>query len=182
MPKASTRNTIRIFAGVRAEADTGDFIIKEVEGAPGFIDVAGIKSPGLSAAPAIALLVVSLVGETGLALNKKRDFDPCVHRKLLIDHSAEEQSALIAENPLYGRIICRCENITEGDIVDAIKRPAGATTLGGVKRRCRAGMGRCQSGFCGPRVQQILARELDKPLQEIALEGEPSYILSGRTK
>ena len=182
VPKASTRNTIRTFAGVRAEADTGDFIIGEAEGAPGFIDVAGIKSPGLSAAPAIALRVVSIIGEAGLALVRKKDFDPIVHRKQSINMTDEEQSAMIGMDPLYGRVICRCENITEGDIVDSISRPVGATTLDSVKRRCRAGMGRCQSGFCGPKVQQILARELGKPLHEIVLDGESSYILTGRTK
>jgi glycerol-3-phosphate dehydrogenase len=166
VPKASTRNTIRTFAGVRAEADTGDFIIREAEGAPGFFDVAGIKSPGLTAAPAIAAYVVAMMGEKGLALKTKPDFNPVVRRP----------------DSLYGRVICRCESITEGDIVDAIHRPAGATTLDGVKRRCRAGMGRCQGGFCGPKVQQIIARELGKPLEEIVLEGASSYILTGRTK
>ena len=182
IPKASTRNTIRTFSGVRAEADTGDFIIEEAPGAPGFIDAAGIKSPGLSAAPAIAQHVASLVGNTGISLSLKTDFDPIVKRKLLIDMTEEDQSSLIKENKLYGRVICRCENITEGDIVDAIRRPVGASTMDGVKRRCRAGMGRCQSGFCGPKVQQILARELGKPLDAIVLEREPSYILTGKTK
>ena len=182
VPKATTRNTIRTFAGVRAEADAEDFIIREASDSPGFIDVAGIKSPGLTAAPAIALRVVSLIGETGLELNRKKDFNPIVHRKLLKDLLEEDQIQLIADNPLYGRVVCRCESITEGDIVDSIKRPVGATTLDSVKRRCRAGMGRCQGGFCGPKVQQILARELNKPLDEIVLEGAGSYILTGRTK
>jgi len=182
VPKASTRNTIRTFAGVRAEADTDDFIIKEADGSPGFIDAAGIKSPGLSSAPAIALRVASLIEETGLALVQKKDFDPIVRRKLLKDMPEKDRAALIAENPLYGRVVCRCETITEGDIVDSINRPAGAATLDSVKRRCRAGMGRCQSGFCGPKVQQILARELGKPLPDIMLEGKSSYILTGRTK
>ena len=182
IPKISTRNNIRNFSGVRAVSDSDDFIIKEAEGAPNFIDVAGIKSPGLSAAPAIALHVVSILKEKGLALTAKKSFNPIVKRKLLLEMPEEEQAALIKSNPLYGRIICRCENITEGDIVDAIKRKPGAVTLDGVKRRCRAGMGRCQGGFCGPRVQDILARELNKPLEEILLEKKSSYILTGRTK
>jgi glycerol-3-phosphate dehydrogenase len=183
IPKLSAwRNNIRIFAGLRAVSDIGDFIIGEADGAPNFIDVAGIKSPGLTAAPAIALYTVSLMGGKGLALNAKKSFNPTVKRRLLIAMTKEEQTALIKENPLYGRVICRCENITEGDIVDAIKRPAGAVTMDGVKRRCRAGMGRCQGGFCGPKVQNILARELDKPLDEIVLEKKSSYILTGRTK
>ena len=182
IPKISTRNNIRNFAGIRAVADTDDFIIQEAEGAPNFIDVAGIKSPGLTASPAIALYVVSILKEKGLALNAKKTFNPIVKRKLLVEMTEDEQAALIKSNPLYGRIICRCENITEGDILDAIKRRPGAVTLDGVKRRCRAGMGRCQGGFCGPRVQEILARELNKPLEEIVLEKKSSYILTGRTK
>ena len=183
VPKLSAwRNNIRIFAGLRAVSDIDDFIIGEAGGAANFIDVAGIKSPGLTAAPAIAEHVAALLAEKGLALNPKKSFDPTVRRRLLIDMTPEEQSELIKSNPLYGRVICRCENITEGDIVDAINRPAGATTMEGVKRRCRAGMGRCQGGFCGPKVQRILARELNKPLEQIMLDKQGSYILTGRTK
>jgi glycerol-3-phosphate dehydrogenase len=166
VPQAGTRSVIRTFAGVRAEAGTGDFVIGEVLGAPGFFDVAGIQSPGLTAAPAIAAYVVALMGEKGLPLRTKNDFNPTVRR----------QSAP------YGRVVCRCETVTEEDIIGAIARPAGAKTLEGVKRRCRAGMGRCQGGFCGPKVQSILAAELGKPLEEIVLEEPSSYILAGRTK
>ena len=182
VPKISTRNCIRTFSGMRAEPDTDDFIIREAEGAPGFVDAAGIKSPGLTAAPAIAKYVVSILSKAGLALKEKKSFNPVVARKPLIEMHEEGQSALIDENPLYGRIICRCENVTEGDIVDAISRRPGAVTLDGVKRRCRTGMGRCQGGFCGPRVQQILARELGRPLDGIVLEKKNSYILTGRSK
>jgi len=182
VPKISTRNTIRSFAGMRAEPDTGDFIIKEADGAPNFIDAAGIKSPGLTASPAIAQYVVSLLCEKGLVLKEKKSFNPVVKRKYFIDMNEEEQSALIKKNGLYGRIICRCENITEGDIVDAIKRKPGAMTLDGVKRRCRAGSGRCQGGFCGPRVLQILARELNLPPEKITAEKKSSYILTGKTR
>jgi glycerol-3-phosphate dehydrogenase len=164
IPNITTRNSIRTFAGIRAVPDTGDFVVGEA--APGFIDVAGIKSPGLTAAPAIALYVVSLLEEKGLALRKKKDFDSVVKR----------------ENALYGRVVCRCENVTEADVIDSIKRDPGAVSMDGVKRRCRAGMGRCQSGFCGPIIQRILARELKKPLEEIVLEKDGSYILTGRTK
>jgi glycerol-3-phosphate dehydrogenase len=182
IPKVNPWSCIRTFSGLRAQTDKDDFIIEEAVGAPKFIDVAGIKSPGLSAAPAIALYAVGILKEKGLELKQKENFDPIVKRKLLFDMEREEQNVLIKENPFYGRVICRCENITEGDIVDSIKRSPGATTLEGVKRRCRAGMGRCQGGFCGPRVQQILASELNKPLEEIVLEKEGSYILTGRTK
>ena len=182
VPKINPWTCIRQFSGLRAETDKEDFIIGEAVGAPGFINVAGIKSPGLSAAPAIATYTLSILMDKGLELKEKVSFEPTVKRKLLIELSKEEQNALIKENPLYGRVICRCENITEGDIVDAIQRKPGATTVDGVKRRCRAGMGRCQGGFCGPRIQHILARELEKPLEEIVLEKKGSYILTGRTK
>ncbi len=101
---------------------------------------------------------------------------------MFLERSELEQEKLLKKNPLYGRIICRCENITEGDIIDAIHRPVGAKTLDGVKRRCRPGMGRCQGGFCGPKVQEILARELNTPWENIVLEKKNSYILTGRTK
>ena len=182
VPGITTRNNIRTFAGMRAESDIEDFIIKEIEESPNFIDVAGIKSPGLSAAPAIALYVAAILNKKGLTLAKKKSFNPIVKRKPFIEMTEEEQSALIKMNPLYGRVICRCESVTEGDIVDSITRNTGAATIDGVKRRCRAGMGRCQGGFCGPKVQQILARVLNKPLEEIVLDKKPSYILTGRTK
>ena len=182
VPKLTTRNSIRTFAGLRAEPDAGDFIIREAEGAPGFFDAAGIKSPGLTAAPAVALYMVEIMKKSGIAFTAKKNFNPLVKRKLFIDMSESAQSALIRGNPLYGRIICRCENITEGDIVDSIRRSPGATTVDGVKRRCRAGMGRCQGGFCGPRVQEIISRELNKPLEEVVLEKKHSYILTGKTK
>ena len=182
-PKLSAwRNSIRNFAGLRAVADTDDFVIEEANGAPNFIDVAGIKSPGLSSAPAIALYAISILKDKGLVLEEDKSFNPIVKRKLFIEMTEQEQSALIKENPLYGRVVCRCENITEGDIVDSITRTLGATTMDGVKRRSRAGMGRCQSGFCGPKVQQIIARELNKPLEEVMLEKNSSYILTERTK
>ena len=182
-PKISAwRSNIRNFSGLRAEPDTEDFVIGEAKGAPNFIDAAGIKSPGLTSAPAIAVYVADILKGLGLALDAKASFDPIVKRELFIDMPEERQRALIAENPLYGRVICRCENVTEGDIVDAIHRSPGAATIDGVKRRCRAGMGRCQGGFCGPRVLEILARELNRPLEEIMLDKKNSYILIGETK
>ena len=182
IPEITVRNSIRTFAGIRAQPDTGDFIIKEADDAPGFIDAAGIKSPGLTAAPAIALMVIDMLDKKGALRKKKSDFNPYVKRRLFHELNPDEQQELIGKNPLYGRVICRCENITEGDITDAVRRPAGAVTLDGVKRRCRPGMGRCQGGFCGPRVQEILARELNLPLEEVVLEKSGSYILTGKTK
>ncbi|MBN2898963.1 MAG: NAD(P)/FAD-dependent oxidoreductase [Clostridia bacterium] len=174
---------ITTFAGLRAEPSTGDFIIEESSVVPGFINVAGIKSPGLSSAPAIAVYVGELVGTIMAGLVEKADYNPVRRPKLKFEHlSAEEKAALIKENPAYGRIICRCEMITEGEIVDAIHRSAGGRTVNGIKRRVRPGAGRCQGGFCGPRVMEILARELKCDMEDVLQENKGSYVLSGHTK
>ena len=175
--------TINIFAGLRAEPDTGDFIIGESPDVKGFINVAGIKSPGLSASPAIAELVVELVDQTLPALKLNTNFK-ATRKKVyhFSEMSDTEKSALISRDPRYARIICRCENITEGEIVDAIHRNAGATTVDGVKKRVRPGNGRCQGGFCMPRVMEILARELNREMSEILKDGLDSQIITGTTK
>lgn len=176
--KIPFHKTITSFAGLRATPDTGDFIIQEAEEAKGFINVAGIESPGLSAAPAIAEYTVDLLKNLVGSLKEKTDFKP-ERRPVLrfMELNAEEKAAVIKKDPRYGRIICRCESITEGEIVDAIHRSAGARTVDAIKRRVRPGMGRCQGGFCGPRVMEILARELGKDITEIVKDGPKSYIL-----
>lgn len=178
----SFRDGIRNFAGLRAYSTRPDFIVEEAKDAKGFIDLAGMKSPGLSSAPAIALEAIKLLKNTGCSLKEKKEFIKERKQINFMELSTEEKAKVIKENPAYGRIICRCENITEGEILDSIKRPVGATTLDGVKKRCRPGMGRCQGGFCGPRVQEILARELNKDLKDIVLDKKGSYILTGETK
>ncbi|WP_066894960.1 NAD(P)/FAD-dependent oxidoreductase [Clostridium nigeriense] len=180
--KVNFRNSIRNFAGLRAHADKGDFIIEENNKVKGFIDVSGIKSPGLTAAPAIALEVVKLLEESGLSLIKNMNFNPYRKQIRFMELSIEEKKEIISKDKSYGKIICRCEEITEGEIVDAIKRSFGSVSLDGIKRRCRPGMGRCQGGFCGPRVQEIIARELNIPLESVVLEKEGSYILTGRSR
>ncbi|WP_432662758.1 NAD(P)/FAD-dependent oxidoreductase [Wukongibacter baidiensis] len=175
--------TITSFSGLRARPSTGDFIIEEAKEAKGFINVAGIESPGLSAAPAIAEYAIDILKGTVGELKEKENFTST--RKTVIhfmELSDEEKTKLIKEDPRYGRVICRCENITEGEIVDIINRNAGATTVDAVKRRARPGMGRCQGGFCGPRVMEILARELNKDIKEIVKDSRDSYILTGETK
>lgn len=175
--------TITSFSGLRAKPSTGDFIIEESKEAKGFINVAGIESPGLSAAPAIAEYVVELFKGVVGELNEKDNF--VERRKPIIrfmELSDEEKISVIKKDARYGRIVCRCENITEGEIVDVINRPAGARTVDAIKRRARPGMGRCQGGFCGPRVMEILARELGKDIKEIVKDGSDSYILTGETK
>lgn len=175
--------TITTFSGLRAEPNTGDFIIEELEEAKGFINVVGIKSPGLSAAPAIAEYVVEILEGIIGKLEKDNNFNP--YRKGIVkfnELSDEEKAKLIEKDPRYGRIICRCESITEGEIVDSINRPVGARTVDGVKKRVRPGMGRCQGGFCGPRVMEILARELGKDMKDIVKDSKQSKIITGTTK
>ncbi len=180
--KVNFRESIRNFAGLRATSDRGDFIVEEAEDVKNFIDVAGIKSPGLSSAPAIAEDVVLILKDCGLDLEENKNFNPIRREIRFMELSPEEKAEVIKKDPRYGRIICRCESITEGEIVASIKRCFGNMTLDGVKRRCRPGMGRCQGGFCGPKVQEIIARELKLNMEDINLEKDGSYILVGKTK
>lgn len=175
------RNVITSFAGLRAHEDGGDFIIGECEDAAMFFDCVGIESPGLSSAPAIGVMVAEMVAGKFSAA-KKTDFNPV--RKGIINPanmSMEERNALIAEHPEYGNIICRCEMISEGEIIDAIRRPLGARSLDAVKRRTRAGMGRCQAGFCSPRTMEILSRELNIPLYKVTKSGGESALIPNET-
>ena len=175
---------ITSFSGLRAHETGDDFIIGEAEDAQGFFDAAGIESPGLSSAPAIGVYLAEQIAKKAGA-GKKADFDAT--RKGIPQVSKlsfEERAKLIKERPDYGTIVCRCENVSEGEIVDAIRRTLGATSLDGVKRRVRQGMGRCQAGFCTPRTMEILARELGRPMESICKNGPGSEILiqDGRTE
>jgi glycerol-3-phosphate dehydrogenase len=170
---------ITYFSGIRAADYKEDFIIEASETVNGFVHVAGIQSPGLASAPAIAEEVVKIMLKLDGSLKKKTDFKNTRDKKIAFrDLSHEEQDQWIKKNPKYGNIVCRCELITEGEIVDAIHSPIPGTTVDGIKRRTRAGMGRCQGGFCGPKVLEIVARELNKPLTEITLKGSDSYVLN----
>ena len=180
--KVNFRESIRNFAGLRAIPDRGDFIIEEDKNIKGFVDASGMKSPGLSAAPAIALEVIEILQNSGLTKEKNENFNGERKEIIFMELSKEEKKELIKKDPAYGRVICRCEGITEGEIINAISRSFGDITLDGVKRRCRPGMGRCQGGFCGPRVGEIIARELKKDLVDIYQEKDGSYILVGKTK
>ena len=169
---------ITSFAGLRAHEDGNDFVIGEAEDAKGFIDVAGIESPGLTCAPAIGEYVAGMIQDI-MPAERKEDF--IEERKGIFGMAqaeGEERKKTIHGDPAYANVICRCELVTEGEIMDAIHRPLGATTLDGVKRRTRAGMGRCQSGFCAPKVVEILARELGKDIGEITKAGGNSGFLT----
>lgn len=174
------RQIITSFAGLRAHLETDDFEIGEAPDADGFINVAGIESPGLSSAPAIGEWVAELLAKK-LSAEPNSSFDP-IRRGIpkFREMDNEERSRYIAQNPAYGRVICRCEIVTEAEIIDAIHRPLGATTLDGIKRRTRAGMGRCQSGFCTTRVLEILERELQIPRETVTKFGKDSELLTGR--
>ena len=174
------RQVITSFMGLRAHEDGDDFTLGET--AEGFFDAAGIESPGLTSAPAIGVYVAGLVAAK-LGLADKADFDPCRQGVPHIKEMAPQQRAeKIKENPAYGNIICRCEEVSEGEIVDAIHGIIGARTLDGVKRRTRAGMGRCQSGFCSPRVMELLSRELGLTLDEVRKNGPCSQIVLEKTR
>lgn len=181
VPGIRFRENIRNFAGVRANSDRGDFIVEE-SAVPGFFDAAGICSPGLSAAPALARYLVGLMEEKGLVLEEKPGYDGSRKRVRFQELDDEARNALIARDPRYGRVVCRCETVTEGEVAACLRAPIPPASINGVKRRVGAGMGRCQGGFCGPRVQEILARELGIDPAGIPLEGPGSYILTGETK
>lgn len=180
--KIDYRQSIRNFAGVRATSDQSDFIIGFSKTVPKFLNLAGIKSPGLTCAPAIALDVVQMLKDDGLEMELKDDLITTRKRVRFVDRSAEERKKLVEENPLYGRVICRCETVTEGEIIDELRRPIVPTTIDAIKRRCNAGMGRCQGGFCSPRVTEIISRELGISPLEVRQDKADSYILVGTTK
>jgi len=184
IPPLAEKGSIVItnFCGLRPEPSTQDFIIEAYKEVRGFINVAGMKSPGLTAAPSVAQKVTALLKESGLELREKETFNP--HRKP-IDRPLRELNlskarGLIDQDTRYGHVVCRCEHVTEAEILNAIRR--GASTLDGVKFRTRAGMGRCQGGFCTPHVIKILARELRIPAERVTKRGGKSRLLPNRVK
>ena len=176
-PAVSVRSNITNFSGIRAHLDLDDFSVGPVSGAPGAFEAIGIESPGLSSAPAIAEDLASSVA-SALSLNRKSVVVPPRNpRKPFHDMNDEERMEAVLSDPSYGNIICRCEMVTEAEIRDAIRRPVGARSIDGVKRRTRAGMGRCQGGFCCPRVAQIIAEETGTSVLDITKNGGESRLL-----
>ena len=182
VPSINFGESIRSFAGVRANLDVDDFIIGEEPEAPGWIDLAGMKSPGLSAAPAVAEEAVAILQQRGVLGTEKADYKDGRRHIRFKELSAEEKAALVKEQPAYGRVICRCETITEGEILAALHSEVPANTIDGVKRRAGAGMGRCQGGFCGPRVLELISRELGIDPLDILQDKNGSNVLLSETK
>lgn len=188
------RHIINSFSGSRAVpyecAQDGtkgkkieDFIIEEDEKVKGFITVGGMTSPGLASAPAVAEYVSMILEKAGLELNLNPDYNPVrTGIEVFKEASGQRKEELIEENPLYGRIICRCEMITEAEIVQSIHSVIGAKDLDGVKRRTRAQMGRCQGGFCLPRITEIISRERNIPMISVTKNGRSSFILHSKTR
>ena len=180
VPTLQAADLITAFSGLRAVGTTGDFMIASSSVDPRLINVAGIESPGLTAAPAIAEYVVELIKESGLRLQAKRDFNPIRSVVRLRDLDPQAQAELMQKDPAYGQIVCRCEMVSVGEIRDAVRR--GATTVDGVKLRTRSGMGRCQGGFCTPKIIRILSEELGLPPEAISKNGPRSELLFGRLR
>ncbi|NLC72617.1 MAG: FAD/NAD(P)-binding oxidoreductase [Ruminococcaceae bacterium] len=186
-PGAGKKNVISFFAGNRPADYKEDFIIEAAKNTPGFIHCAGIQSPGLASAPAIAKRVKGLVlnyfESEGRSITQKHDWNPIrIPPVVFRNKSREEQDKLIKENPKYGNVVCRCELVTEAEIVDAMHRNPPACTLDGIKRRTRAGAGRCQSGFCGPKIVEIMSRELNYDSCEIDLKKKNSSVLLSHSR
>lgn len=182
VPSINFRASIRNFAGVRARSTCGDFILREADGAPGFFDLAGICSPGLSAAPAVGEYAAQLLANAGLPLEKKDHFI-CERKRVRFKKlSAGEKAALVERDPSYGRVICRCETVTEGEILAALRSPIPPRSVDAVKRRVGAGMGRCQGGFCGPRVVELLCRELGLSPGQVVQDRAGTWLLAHETK
>lgn len=173
---------IRTFAGLRPGSDVNDFVIEQSEVLNGFVNVACIESPGLASAPAIAEYVCDTVMKEEFAFPQKAEYCRRTPVRVLKDMEPEEKNRLVKENPDYGQIICRCEQVSKGEIIDAIKRPVGAKSVKGVKKRVRPGMGRCQGGFCEPAVVEILAEELGISPLDVRLAGSGSVMLMEKVK
>jgi glycerol-3-phosphate dehydrogenase len=172
---------IRSFAGSRPTGDAGDFIIEETS--PGFVNLGGIESPGLTAAPAIAEYVVQELVLPRFSVQPKASFDPTRRERIKMQElSIDERNEYITKDPKYGKIICRCETVTEAEILDAIHRPVGATTMVGTKLRSRAGAGRCQGAFCSLEILKILSRELKIDPIAVEYKHKGSYVLAAKTK
>lgn len=183
IPNVDIRDSITQYSGLRPNRNPEGLHVDVYDDLKGYINLSGVRSTGLTLSVAMGVYVADLMRETGAVLEPKEDF--IAKRKGILrfhELSREEQDEAVRQNPLYGKVICRCETITEGEILDCIRRPLGARSMDAVKRRVRAGMGRCQGGFCGPKVIEILAREQGIPVEEVNKNNEGSYMVAGKTR
>lgn len=178
--KINYRENIRSFSGLRANSDKADFIIGESDLCRHFINVAGIKSPGLSSAAAIGEYVAEILADCGLIMVEKKDWHYASPKLRFNELSDEEKAEACRANPKYGSIVCRCNRITEGEILDALDSKIKPRTIDGIKRRTGSGMGRCQGGFCGPKVHEIIANYYNIPMEDVILDKNGSYIVCGK--
>ena len=178
-PKLSVKTNITNFSGVRAHLESDDFIVGPCKSCPGYFEAIGIESPGLSSAPAIGQELADMISEY-MGLEKKENTVPySAPLSPFRDMTDQEKKEAVMRDPAYGNIVCRCETVTEAEIRGAIRRPVGARSIDAVKRRTRAGMGRCQGGFCLPRVASIISEETGIPIKEITKNGGSGRLLSG---
>jgi len=182
IPSINFRASIRNFTGIRADAGLEDFIVGESKETPGFFNMAGIKSPGLTSSPAIAKEIVRLLHGNGLTDEPNPNFVAKRRVTRFKELDEAEKSRVIRENPLYGAIVCRCETVTEGEIIDALNRPLPPRSLDALKRRCTPGMGRCQGGFCSPKALALIARHFNMRPEDVPLDRKGMYIVTGETK
>ena len=181
VPSVNFRQVITSFTGVRSSVEGGDFIIKMSDTVENLVHVAAIDSPGLSCCVSIAEYVIDILRDNGVTLEEKPDWDGTREDTLAFSKmNIEEKNRVIAENPAYGRIVCRCETVTEGEIIDAVRRRPGALDLDGVKRRTRSGMGRCQGGFCSPYIMKLIAQHTGQDMTQITKNGNGSYYVTHR--
>ena len=186
VPSINLNTVITTFAGVRSTPTSGDFYIQESKKFPRFVHAAGIESPGLASSPAIGEYIIKILDRAGLKMEEKEDYIPTRTKdgncKLFMDMTESEKRNAVRKDPHYAKIVCRCEMVTEGDIINAIKRPIPAHTIDMVKRRTRAGMGRCQGGYCRAKVAEIIARELNIKISDVKKFTSNSNVIGGRTK
>jgi len=182
IPDVNFRASIRNFSGIRADAGMEDFIVGESKEMPGFFNMAAIKSPGLTSSPAIAKDIAKLLLAKGIGKEPNPQFVAKRHVVRFNKLSEEEKRNAIKKNPLYGAIVCRCKTVTEGEIIDALNRPIPPHSLDALKRRCTPGMGRCQGGFCGPKVLALIAKHFKIKPEDVTLDRKGMYIVTGETK
>lgn len=181
VPSVNFRQVITSFSGVRASTKGGEFILKISDSVPGLVHAGGIDSPGLTCCVSIARYLTELLKKSGLSLVIKDNWNgyrenPHAFREM----NDDEKNAYIQDHPEFGKIVCRCETVTEGEIIQAIRNNPPALDVDGVKRRTRSGMGRCQGGFCGPYVMELISKELGIPMEEVTKFGGQSRMIIGR--